>query len=163
MSLITRAPTGGLFGKTQAALSETDYQDFIDRELHLTLKEKQEKSLAKAMMKPDEWLTDRHNEFPAIRDGVAAAYKKYYDSFYAEGYSAEEAQVKASRIAQNILDIEMEELEMRMPGAATIFKGAANEKNHRDNRLAGALGGYETDKEIYKRIRRKKKAKKANQ
>lgn len=150
------------------ATGATGAADFINRELHMKLRQKQEKSLVRAMIAPQAWLEEREKKWPQIEADVAAEFGQAVNKYYQAGYTYEESREKALRNAQLKLDIALEDLEIEYPGANTIFKSAMNTKVYRDNRFALANGleenesgaGVGLSREQIKEIVRNEKARK---
>lgn len=146
MRLITNPNSGGnLSGVVlgAAALRQVDAKDFINRELHMELRQKQEASLVEAMMTPDVWLKKRESEWDYIETQVADEFTKELSRYYSAGYTYDESREKALAIAQVKLDVLLSDLEIRKPGSNTIFQSALNTQMSRNNRFAIANGSAE--------------------
>lgn len=148
MRLITNPNSGGnIVGG--GALSQPNgmtneiAKEFITRELHTKLRQSQEMSLVTAMTNPKNWLTTRQAEWDRIENQVAGEFATEINRYFNAGYTYDESREKALAIAQVKLDILLSDLEIRKPGANTIFQSALNTQMSRDSRFALANGSAE--------------------
>lgn len=137
---------------------------YIGSELGLDLYNKRETALALAMADPSKWVTSRQALLKPIQERVAAEYAIQLKKYETAGFPIEEGMKRAANYANMLLQKELEDLELEHPGSGTIWASAAHKMSDRNFQFAGAMGGAESpvnEKEIYKRMRAKKKAKKA--
>jgi hypothetical protein len=151
-------------GKWVPADNIGSVEEYLGRQLKLDLQRSKQESLIEAMEKPTDWLAKRNAAYDDIKKRIAGVYAIQMGKYYTAGFPVEEAQQLAENAANALLQIELRDLEMTLPGANTVFASAANTQAARESKYALAEGVAEhrkSDKEIYKRYRAKKKAKKA--
>lgn len=142
--------------------ADQDIAEYIGRELKIDLHSAQQKSLVDAMSDPSKWVKKRKEEMDKIKGRVAEEYQKNLLVAYNEfAFSAEDAQAYATRHAQKTLDLELEELEYRKPGASTIYQASAIEKGARDRLFSLANGEGELSTDEYRALKNKLRAAKA--
>ena len=151
----------GLEPDGKATESKANLKTYIGRELGVDRNIKKEESLIKAAMKPDEWLDARKTKLDSLLNDATDFYQKRLAHYYNAGYSAAGSEEKAQNETNSFLKLLMSDLDDEQPGASTIFASAANKLAGRETQFMLANGRAESDKEIYKRIRAQKKAKKA--
>jgi hypothetical protein len=160
--------------------TKDDLQGYVARELGIKLNIVREASLAQAMQDPEGWLTQRAarlaggdytditgagvtiSKDDSINGKVAEHYKSKLEAYEKANYPAEVAMAKANASSNRYLEELMEDLEIELPGGATIWASAAHHMADKNARFNMATGSAEVnEKAIYKRLRQAKKAKKA--
>lgn len=138
---------------------------YLNTELGVARQFDKDMKLAEAMKTPDIWLGNRNGAVNKVLiEKIAPWYKQKLNSYIGRGYSVDEALKMANASANRLLQEELLELELDFPGASTVFSSAAHQVADRNFNFMGHLGTEEipvNEKEIYKRYRAKKKAKRA--
>lgn len=134
----------------------------LKRDLKIDLHHTQETSLIKALKDPKTWLDDRKGEMNKIAVALATPYKEALKTYIDAGYPYDDAVAKATREANVLYQLKLEELEARMPGANVLLTGAVKDRKNQGEEVAMLNGGDGIDyKAKYLNRKAKKSAKQA--
>jgi hypothetical protein len=142
--------------------SEAGIKDYISRELKIDVHTAQQASLIEAAVTPKDWIGKRKTAMDTVKDNVAEVYKKQLDLAYnTYKYSMEDATNYATRHAQASLDLELDELERRQPGATTIYQSAAVQKDAYNKQFQLVSGDGELSTDEYRALKDRLRAAKS--
>lgn len=172
MSLFQLRP--GSTALTTPFANKDQAAQFLERELLLTLRENQDKSLAESIDDPGKWLAarsarirniikggpsglkdDKDQDIP--EPGLDEIYRKYIER-YAAVYPVDQAVARATEDIRPLFEARMRQMEVEFPGASLIMPKLSAQAQEYSNKSALADAVISHDQ--YKAYRRAKKASK---
>lgn len=166
----------GIFVQDNTSKLITMDPDYLQKELGLILRQKQDAATIKAIAKPEDFIAERSKKIGELfgtwdantkkvinaNGKVSVFFKARLDEYNALGLPSEVARKMAERSAQRFYEDELELLELEMPGYSQSFQTATVDHNAKIDK--NEIAGNDFDRKAYKKkLKKKLKAKYANQ
>ena len=119
--------------------------EHLKRELKTELHDKQQQSLIKALSKLDDWLTERKQHMDTLAGQLSHTYAIALENHINAGYPYDEAVAKATREANVLYQLKLEELDVLLPGANVLLTGAFKDRQYQGEQGALFNGGDAID------------------